>query len=135
MRQVVDGEGELEAILALLALPDNDACVVNEPVETDLVREDPLCQSAYLSQRGEVRKVRTQPLAASLVAYRLKRGFQASSIASVQQHGGALTCEFPGYAFAETVGGAGNQDRRSVHIPHRSSSLSIASQLFGVGSS
>jgi hypothetical protein len=52
MGEVVDGEGELESILALLALSGDYARVVDEHVEAVALREDLLGHPSHLVQRG-----------------------------------------------------------------------------------
>src|SRR5215203_925988 len=118
VRQVVNGEGQFVAVLALPALSRYDARVVDEHVEAVLLREDLLRQGAHLAEGGEVGEIGTQHLAARLPPYLLECGLQTLSVSAVQQHGSAGSGEIEGDAPAQAVRGARHQDLRFSQIIH-----------------
>ncbi len=89
MGEVVDGESQLVSVLALLALREGDARVVDEHVEAIVLRKDAVRQVAHGVKRGEVGQMVVQLLAARLFAYFLEDGLKAFPASAVQQHGGA----------------------------------------------
>src|SRR5215217_6898926 len=129
VREVVDREGELVAVLALPTLWGDDASVVYEHIKAIVLREDTFRQVARGFERGEVGQVVTQLLVACLFAYSVQGGPKAFHVPAVQQHRSALPRELLRDAPAQAVGGARYEYGRFCRVSHGYSFLSMTSQF------
>src|SRR5215212_10001624 len=129
MGEVVDREGELVAVLALLTLWGGDASVVYEHIKAIVLQDNACRQVARGHQRGEVCQVGTQLLVACLFAYSVQGGPKAFDVPAVQQHRSALPRELLRDAPAQAVGGARYEYGRFCRVSHSYSFLSMTSQF------
>jgi hypothetical protein len=111
VREVVDGESELVAVLALHALLGDYASAFDEYIEALIVREDSSGQFSHLLERREVGEIIARLLSACHFANFLEGSLQAFPASAVQQHGGASLGMIGGHSLAQAVGRLPYEDR------------------------
>jgi hypothetical protein len=95
VREVVGGEGGLEAIRGHLAPVDDEARVVEQHIQPRVLALEVLRELADGGQRGEVREHQVQLRVGDGTADLRERGLPAARVPSREDHRGTLAREFP----------------------------------------